>query len=274
MKDKLNDTQGQKTKKPVARKLLLKLLSSRENIQMNAAAAVRVGALFGISENNIRVTLNRLHSAKLLNVVERGYYQLGPSGKQFADEISQWRFAEQHLVPWQSDWIVVQATMLSKSDKKQQRINDRALKLLGMKALSSGMYIRPNNMRGGAAYVRNKLQNLGLSEKVFVYRATDFDKTTHNSASALWRVKSLTASYQQGITSLTQSLQKIPALSLDDATKETFEIGDNALRNLVFDPLLPEPLIDVALRQQYRALVEQYDDVGAGIWNTFLNSTP
>ena len=265
--------QKQKTKKPVARKLLLKLLSSRENIQMNAAAAVRVGALFGISENNIRVTLNRLHSAKLLNVVERGYYQLGPSGKQFADEICQWRFAEQHLIPWQSDWIVVQATMLSKSDKKQQRTNDRALKLLGMKALSTGMFIRPNNVSGGAEYVRGKLHNLGVSKQVFVYRATHFDKATHDKASALWRVNSLMESYQQGIASLTQSLKNLPSLTLDKATKETFEIGDNALRNLVFDPLLPEPLIDVALRQQYRALVEQYDDVGAGIWNTFLNST-
>ena len=46
--------QLEKQKKPNARKLLLKLLGSRDNIQMNASAAVRVGALFGISENNIR----------------------------------------------------------------------------------------------------------------------------------------------------------------------------------------------------------------------------
>ena len=67
-------------KKPVARKLLLKLLGSRENIQMNAASAVRVGALFGISENNIRVTLTRLQSMQLITLVERGYYALGENG--------------------------------------------------------------------------------------------------------------------------------------------------------------------------------------------------
>ena len=75
-------------KKPVARKLLLKLLGSRDNVQMTAASAVRVGQLFGISENNIRVTLNRLQSTKMLSLLDRGYYQLGKGGEKFAREIN------------------------------------------------------------------------------------------------------------------------------------------------------------------------------------------
>ena len=77
--------QLEKQKKPNARKLLLKLLGSRDNIQMNASVAVRVGALFGISENNIRVTLTRLQSAQLISLVERGFYKLGDKGIRFAN---------------------------------------------------------------------------------------------------------------------------------------------------------------------------------------------
>ena len=90
--------QLEKQKKPNARKLLLKLLGSRDNIQMNASVAVRVGALFGISENNIRVTLTRLQSAQLITLVERGFYKLGDKGIRFAKEIHQWREDEDGLV--------------------------------------------------------------------------------------------------------------------------------------------------------------------------------
>ncbi|HBL19701.1 MAG: PaaX family transcriptional regulator [Gammaproteobacteria bacterium] len=258
-------------KKPVARKLLLKLLGSRENIQMNAASAVRVGALFGISENNIRVTLTRLQSMQLITLVERGYYALGENGKQFAKEISQWRSAEDSLMSWGNDWVVAQTNTLPKSDKKQQRTNERALKLVGMRKLVSDMYIRPNNILDGAKGVRGKLQTLGLSKKVMVFSATDFEDKMHNKAMELWRQDDLEGLYRNGCEEIEQSLKHLHRLPLEEATKESYVVGDSALYRLVFDPLLPSPLVDVALRKRYRDLVKHYDDVGAEIWHRFLS---
>ena len=77
--------------KPVPRRLLLKLLGSRSGIKMDAASAVRVGALFGITENNMRVTLTRLQAAKLLNLIDRGFYTLGQQGQTLAKEVGTWR---------------------------------------------------------------------------------------------------------------------------------------------------------------------------------------
>ena len=258
-------------RKPVARKLLLKLLGSRDNIQMNAGAAVRVGALFGISENNIRVTLTRLQSAQLITLVERGYYRLGDKGIRFAREIHQWREDENGLVPWQNDWVVAQTSPLPKSDKKQYRNNERALKLLGMKKLANDVYLRPNNFSGGVGEVRERLHTLGLSGKALVFRACDFDSKTQTKAMGLWRHLNLASLYKDGCREIEESLARLPSLSLEDATKESYVIGDRALYHLVFDPLLPAPLVDVTMREHYRNLVKHYDDMGAEIWHRFLN---
>ena len=263
--------QLEKEKKPVARKLLLKLLGSRDNIKMNASAAVRVGALFGISENNIRVTLTRLQSAQLITLVERGYYKLGDEGIHFAKEIHQWREDENGLVPWQNDWVVAQTSPLAKSDQKQNRNNERALKLAGMKKLANDFYIRPNNFSGGAGEVRDKLCSLGLSRKALVFSACDFDSKTQSKAMGLWCHLNLESLYKNGCNEIEESLARLTSLSLEEATKESYVIGDRALYHLVFDPLLPTPLVDVAMRERYRNLVKKYDDIGAQIWLRFLN---
>ena len=260
------------TNKPVARKLLLKLLGSRDNVKMTASSAVRVGALFNISENNIRVTINRLHSAGVLSLVDRGYYQLGKKGVNFAREINSWRNAQTSLLPsWNGHWIVVHTHMLAKSDKKQARQNERALKILGLKKLLSDMYIRPANIQGGASVVREKLQALGLSQQAVVFCAFDLDSKLHLRTRKLWNTTELEQRYQQGVTELKESLNRLPTLSLEDATKESFEIGDNALHQLVFDPLLPSPLINESLRREFAELVKHYDDIGAQIWHQFLS---
>ncbi|MED5331240.1 MAG: PaaX family transcriptional regulator [Pseudomonadota bacterium] len=263
--------QTEKQKKPNARKLLLKLLGSRDNIQMNASAAVRVGALFGISENNIRVTLTRLQSAQLITLVERGFYKLGDKGIRFAKEIHQWREDEDGLVPWQNDWVVAQTSTLPKSDKKQLRNNERALKLLGMRKLTNDVYLRPNNFSGGAGEVRDKLYTLGLSRKALVFSASDFDTKAHSRAMGLWSHLNLEALYKDGCIEIEESLARLTSLPLEEATKESYVIGDRALYHLVFDPLLPSPLADVAMRERYRNLVKRYDDAGAQIWHRFLN---
>ena len=260
------------TKKPVARKLLLKLLGSRDNVKMTASSAVRVGALFNISENNIRVTINRLHSAGVLSLVDRGYYQLGKEGVNFAREINSWRDAETSLLPnWNGHWIVVNTHMLAKSDKKQARQNERALKILGLKKLLPDMYIRPANLQGGATVVREKLQVLGLSKQAVVFCAFDLEPKLSSRAGRLWNTAELEQGYQQGITMLKESEARLSTLPLEKATKESFEIGDRALHQLVFDPLLPSPLINEPLRREFSQLVKHYDDVGAQIWHQFLS---
>lgn len=257
--------------KPVAKHLLMKLIGSRKGIKMNAASAVRVGALFGISENNIRVTLNRLQSANLLQLVERGYYIVGIEGERFAQEIGRWRIAEDMLTDWHGDWVAVLTNSMVKSDRKAQRKRQRALKLMGMKKLSTDFYIRPNNFSGGVDSVRSRLNSLGLDNKAIVFSASHFAHSLHHKAETLWANDGLETTYEQGLTIIEESLKKLPDYVLNEAAKESYLVGDIALQQLVFDPLLPEPLVNVSLRKRFREKVIEYDKAGADIWYEFLH---
>jgi phenylacetic acid degradation operon negative regulatory protein len=63
-------------------------------------------------------------------------------------------------------------------------------------------------------------------------------------------------------------------LDLDDAARESFLLGDEAIRQIVFDPLLPAPLVDEQARAAFVDAVIRFDAAGQAIWKDFLNDTP
>ena len=162
-------------------------------------------------------------------------------------------------------------TALAKSDRKATRAQDRALKLMGLKKLSADFYVRPNNLNDTVGTTRERLYRLGLDKSAVVFNASDFADATEKKAAGLWQTKNLEASYEEGLIELARSRKRIEGLSLDDAAKEYYIVGDNALKRLVFDPLLPAPLVNVDLRRAFRAKVEEYDKAGAEVWYEFLN---
>ncbi|HSP97793.1 MAG TPA: PaaX family transcriptional regulator, partial [Candidatus Dormibacteraeota bacterium] len=67
---------------PSARGLVLDLLSTlRSGSAMSVGALVEAGALFGISENNVRVTVARLLASGHVARDERGAYRLGGTSR-------------------------------------------------------------------------------------------------------------------------------------------------------------------------------------------------
>lgn len=258
---------------PTPRQLLLKLLGTGKDEALDAASAVRAGALFGISTNNTRVALARLQAAGLIETVARGAYRLGTDGQALALEVSAWRTAEQSLCTWNGGWVAVLTSAQGRSDRKELRARERALAFLGMHELDDGLYVRPDNFAGGVHYVRSRLLGLGLEAQVPVFKATHFDDEREAKARQLWNAQGLEQAYQEGQKQLEDSLSRLRKMPSEDAAREAYFLGDLAIRRLVFDPLLPAPLVSVANRQAYREAVNHYDAVGHQIWRDYLAST-
>ena len=51
-------------------------------------------------------------------------------------------------------------------------------------------------------------------------------------------------------------------------------MGHDAIHALVFDPLLPEPMVDTTARAAFADAVRRFDAAGQLIWQQFLAGAP
>ncbi|WP_439683595.1 PaaX family transcriptional regulator C-terminal domain-containing protein [Cupriavidus oxalaticus] len=255
---------------PAARRLILKLLVASEMETLDASDVIRACALFGISDNNARVALTRLANANLIETAGRGTYRLGSEGRALGEDISAWRIAEQRVRPWDGTWVAVLIAGLGRSDRTALRSRERALALVGMRQLEEGLYVRPDNLVGGVAHTRERLYGLGVEDSAPVFTVRDLDAGLESKARGLWNGKELVKGYREGRRLLEKSNARLDTLSVDTAAKEAYLLGDQAIRQLVFDPFLPEPLVTVADRVAFGSEVRRYDEVGRSIWQRFL----
>ena len=257
------------------RALLLRLVLGAEG-QGDAALGVRellsACALFGLPENSVRVALARAVAAGLLVAPQRGMYALGPAARPLADEVSRWRRVPQQVLAWNGGWIAVHAGATGRSDRAAQRARARAFELLGLAEFERGLQLRPDNLAGGTPALRARLQTLlptgTAAGTVFTLR--DLAPADGARARTLWDTAALQAGYRQTAANLTAWREQARLLPLEQAAREAFELGNRAIRQLLFDPWLPAPLVDEAMRQRFVAAVTRHDDIGNTVWRQYL----
>lgn len=255
---------------PNPRHLILNLLLGAGGEALPASDAVAACALFGVSENSTRVALARLAATGFVALAGRGAYRLGPQAAGLAADVSRWRDAEQRVCDWQGGWIAVHVAGLGRSHRATLRSRERALGLLGLVEFERGLHLRPDNLAGGVHAVRSRLAALGLEPAAPVFVARDFDAAGDQRARRLWDGAALTRHYRDTHQRLADWLAGAGALAPAVAARESFVLGHDAIRALVFDPLLPAPLVDVAARRHFAATVRQFDTAGQAIWQRFF----
>jgi phenylacetic acid degradation operon negative regulatory protein len=255
---------------PSAKSLILDLLSTLRRGSMPVRALVAAGRLFGIAENALRVALARLLAAGVVERDARGRYRLGPAAEAVDRQVRSWRELERRVAPWRGDWIGVHLTGLGAVRGREAHRRARALAFLGFRSLAPGLELRPDNLRAGVDGVRQQLVELGLSAEAPVFRLGALDPERDRTARALWDGEALARGYAESRHRLAESRARLSGASAEAAMAETFLLGGSVLRQLVLDPLLPEPIAPAAER---RALVEamtEYDRLGRSAWAAFL----
>lgn len=264
-------------KAPNARQLIMGLLLAEQPLVQQARwlssrQVVLACRLFGISENSARVALARLSAAGLVASAGRGTYRLGEAALALAGDVASWREAESRLRAWSGHWILVCCGMLGRTDRPALARRQRALAMLGFRELEKDIYCRPDNLLGGVAAVRSRLQMLGLEPQALVLLASELEDSCDQGAQHLWDGEALNLGYQQQHQRLAQWLALVDALSPEDAARESWLLGSQAIRQIVFDPLLPEPLVDIAARHRFIDMAKTFDRAGYAIWQRLFQS--
>ncbi len=242
------------------------LLSTVRRASVPVRALVGAAQLFGIAENSLRVALARLLAAGLVERDERGQYALGAAAQAVNRQVTAWRKIEGRMRAWRGGWVGVQTGAQSRSDRPALRRRARALSLLGFRALAPGLELRPDNLTGGISAVRSQLYALGLEPTAMVSGISELEAQTESRARGLWQVETLRAAYEAMRSELEQSAERLPRLEREAAMVESFLRGGRALRLLVLDPLLPEPIASAAPRRSLVETMRHYDRLGRACW--------
>lgn len=255
------------------KRLILNLLLAAGGEALAVRSIVAAGTLMGVSENNLRVTLARLVTDQLVEQVGRGTYQLGAAGAVLAGEVAGWRERLKSLKRWRGGYCVVLCSALGRSDRVALGRRLRAFELTGFKELEGELWARPDNLVGGPQRVGERLERLQLvpgqtelEARAPVFRATEFAELDERRLRQLWDVAAIEQAYRETRVRLDQWLQGSAKLTPQVAARQSFLLGDAAIRQWVFDPLLPEELIDAELRAAFLASVVRFDEAGQRIW--------
>lgn len=240
---------------------------------MPVAALIAAGRLFDISQNNIRVTLVRLRRAGMIEPDERGRYRLAPQAAPIGKQVTGWRDVEQRVRPWDRTWIAVHTRAVQRSERRAHRHGDRALRLLGFQLFHAGLHVRPDNLAGGIAGTREQLYELGLDAKALVFRMDTLDAMNERRARGLWNTTALREGYRLSLAALARSERRLAELPPHDALVESFVLGGRVIRQIVLDPLLPEPLVPAHERKALVQAMCHYDRAGRSCWSSFLRQT-
>ncbi|MDF1764539.1 MAG: PaaX family transcriptional regulator C-terminal domain-containing protein [Oleibacter sp.] len=248
-----------------AKKLILNLVKEADQ-PISAISLVRIGGLFELEPNNIRVTLNRLVSQGLLILSDQGGYVLGEEAQVLAHQQKQWQLLEQGLKPWKGDWIAIYVANLGRRDRKQLRKRERVTTLWGFRQFDQGLLIRPDNLKIELASLRQNLIELGLESEVCIFRVSEFQCDKQPSELALWPVQKLNDNYLALTAEMQSWLASYAEKNLQDAARESFLIGNKVLHDIAYDPRLPQEMIDSARRQQMVETMIHFNAVGRAIW--------
>jgi phenylacetic acid degradation operon negative regulatory protein len=257
-------------KELTASALILTLLSVAPRQTIPVQVLIEAGRLFGLTERSIRVALNRLDADAKVHKLARGLYGFTLQAEGVQREVANWTAVQDRVIEWRGAWIAVYGGKVSRTDRKQLRRHESALRLRGFRPLTSDLWVRPENLKGGVKAVEADLRAFGLSENAIVFVASDFSGNGDPAKIDLWSSSDLERRYSKLIAELQRSEGRLARLPVEDALVETLSIGRRVIRTILLDPLLPNALSPDAGRTRLINQMKRYDLLGQRLWHSFL----
>ncbi len=243
---------------------VLSLLEALPGQTTQVKFLIFAGKLFGFTENTIRVTITRLIREGYIENDSRGCYRISKDYSPLINSVRGWELGESRLVPWDGSWICCYIPKLpTRSKEKTVKI----LNLFGFKEGLSKFWVRPQNLKLGFNEVKSIMIKLGINENAHFFSSQKFDKEVSEKwRQFLWPIEQIAMAQDRQTEKLKQSGNQIMNLPLDQALIETYLVGNEAIRLLHTDPLLPEEMISKEHRLQLTRAMLKYNDIGKEVW--------
>jgi phenylacetic acid degradation operon negative regulatory protein len=252
-----------------AGRIALALLGATPSHSLTGAVLVAAGQLLGVSGNAMRVGLSRLVASGALRLERRGHYTLARERLARAAHVRTWRTGFARRVRWQGGFLGVLTADLPRRNAALVARRERALDLAGFRTLTHGLFVRPANLEGGRQVVGAHLERLGLDATA---ELIDLELDPDQLARVVprWGLAA-DARRADDLTRRVRALVRaLPTRPWKRGAADSFWLGDEALRFLSRDPLLPDRLADPAPRLRLAEAMSVLDERGHALWQSIL----
>ncbi|MDC4463220.1 PaaX family transcriptional regulator, partial [Acinetobacter baumannii] len=106
------------------------------------------------------------------------------------------------------------------------------------------------------------LKSIGLESGAILCHINSCEQITTGMFKDLWNTENLNKNYEKQSHIIKHSISRVAALGLEDAARESLLLGRQTISLLMNDPLLPEPFVNVEVREQFTADVKKLYEVG------------
>lgn len=265
----LSDTVNNRNKEKIsARALVLDLFTTGVRNTLSSNDIRKIGHAFGLSDLALRTALTRLRAEGKLSTAGRGIYAAGAMEDPVRERAAVWRAHPQRRIVWDGSWICA-AIKPSSLPRTRWRRTQWALEFSGFRQDETGLWVRPNNLRGGAGQMAGDLVALGAADALLAARLDHVAPAHAGRFSALWDRDGLARSHEDAIQMLEHSLRH---MGVGDAVAvETLLTGREAIRRILRDPLLPAEIAETATLDRLVACMDAYDAFGRQAWTDFMD---
>ncbi|MCI0570935.1 MAG: hypothetical protein L0Y66_09295 [Myxococcaceae bacterium] len=252
-----------------ATKVVLALLGASRGKGFSAPSLIEAGTILGVSSNAVRVALSRLSGSGDVVPERRGHYTLADERMRAYAHVRAFRTGFAARVPWKGEFLGVLTSDLSRKNAAAVRRRERALELVGMRAHRHGLFVRPDNLEGARTVVATHLARLGLDAEADVV-GLRLDAAQSRAIETLYDVgadRTRAVALEENVQKLLGRIDREPPRKVAAAC---FFLGDEVLRFLARDPLLPESMADPAPRKALTHAMSTLDDRGHELWTELL----
>ena len=252
------------------KRFLLQILNAIDGHRSPASELIRAAEVMQISANSVRVTLARLKAAGLVEDEPGAVYALSREALRVQRYAAGWQRLESRVAGWDGSWLVIATGALPRGDRKALAARRRAMSLFGFETLDRCLRLRPNNLALSLDELRHELFDLGLDEEAVIGELRGLGARDDARARGLWDGETIDRQHRTTRRELESSLEQLPRMSREEAARQTFLLGNQAIHQLVLDPLLPEPLVDPEARHRLVQVMARYDIAGRQAWRQII----
>ena len=244
------------------KEMVLDLLRAYSLAPLSVGVFIKAGEAFGFSDNQIRVTLNRLSAKKRIYAPERGKYALVEKSPGF---MQGWREGAARKKLWEGEWLAV--CLPSLESRRIMARSRQVLELWGFReGLSKDFYVRPDNLINSRRDQQELMEARGLAAVACIFKCEAEADRLRQRWSNLWQAENWPQRHRAMIGKLKKSMSCIPAYRLVEQLNETFSLGGQSIALLLRDPLLPDELADNTAWLEHTEMMQRYDKVGRSLW--------